>query len=134
MSIFDIFKKKKKPKKVPSVTKALKGKEKPKKIKKKVKKKVFGLAYKIVKGPHISEKASDLAQKNQYIFKVFPKANKIQIKKVIEQIYGVNVLKVRIINIPKKAKKMGKTPGWKKGYKKAIVKIKSGQKIDVAPR
>ena len=134
MSIFDIFKKKKKPEKVPSAAKALEGKEKPKRIKKKVKKKVSDLAYKVVKGPHISEKSSDLAEKNQYIFKVFPKANKIQIKKVIEQIYGVNVLKVRIINIPKKPKKMGKTPGWKKGYKKAIVKIKKGQKIDIISR
>ena len=84
--------------------------------------------------PHITEKATDLAQKNQYVFKVFPKANKTEIKKAIEDLYKVEVLDVKIINVPKKRRRLGRISGWKKGYKKAIVKIKEGQKIEVLPR
>ena len=84
--------------------------------------------------PHITEKATDLVQKNQYVFKVFPKANKTEIKKAIEDLYKVEVLDVKIINVPKKRRRLGRISGWKKGYKKAIVKIKEGQKIEVLPR
>jgi len=84
--------------------------------------------------PHITEKATALAQKNQYVFKIFPKANKTEIKKVIEDLYKVEVLNIKIINVPKKRRRLGRISGWKKGYKKAIVKIKEGQKIEVLPR
>ena len=84
--------------------------------------------------PQITEKATALAQKNQYVFKIFPKANKTEIKKVIEDLYKVEVLNIKIINVPKKRRRSGKISGWKKGYKKAIVKIKEGQKIEVLPR
>ena len=89
---------------------------------------------KILISPHISEKGTIIAKQNQYIFKVFPKANKIEIKKVIESLYKVNVLSVNTIKIPKKRRKFGKTSGFKKGYKKAIIRIKEGQKIEVFPK
>lgn len=98
------------------------------------KEKIIGQGYNILKFPHVTEKAADLAKKNQYIFKVAEKANKIEIKKAIENIYGVDILSVRIIKIPKKPRRLGKQRGWKKGYKKAIVKLKEGQKIEVLPR
>ena len=98
------------------------------------KEKIIGQSYNILKFPHVTEKAADLAKKNQYIFKVTEKANKIEIKKAIENIYGVDILSVRIIKIPKKPRRLGKQRGWKKGYKKAIVKLKEGQKIEVLPR
>ena len=91
-------------------------------------------ADKILISPQITEKATDLAQKNQYVFKVFPKANKTEIKKAIEDLYKVEVSDVKIINVPKKRRRLGRISGWKKGYKKAIVKIKEGQKIEVLPR
>ena len=91
-------------------------------------------ADKILISPQITEKATDLAQKNQYVFKVFPKVNKTEIKKAIEDLYKVEVSDVKIINVPKKRRRSGKISGWKKGYKKAIVKIKEGQKIEVLPR
>lgn len=129
MSIFDKLRKRKlKKKEIPEIKKEI---PKGKRPEKKTKKRIPNIAYRIVKGPYITEKANDLAKQNQYVFKVFPQANKIEIKKAIEQIYRVNVLNVRIINIPKKPKKMGKTMGWKKGYKKAIVKVKKGQKIEL---
>jgi len=95
------------------------------------KRKGSDLAYKILKSPQITEKATELSSQNQYVFKVFPRANKFQIKKAIEQNFKVDVERVRIINTPKKPKTMGRIKGWKKGYKKAIVKVKQGQKIDI---
>ena len=96
--------------------------------------KVIGEAYRILKTPQVTEKATDLVKKNQYVFKVYPKANKIEIKRAIEELYGVNVVSVKIINIPPKRRRLGKVKGWRAGYKKAIVRIKEGQKIEVLPR
>lgn len=155
MALFDIFKKKEKkvekkeikkeePKK--AVKKAVKKevKEEPKKApKKRVKKaeqvplkpkKVSGAAYRILKGPHVTEKATDLTRLNQYVFNVYPRANKPEIKKTIEDIYGVDVVSLKIIKIHPKKRRLGRIEGWRKGYKKAIVKIKEGQKIEVLPR
>lgn len=149
MSLFNFLKKKKKPeeKKVdkkpasPEVAtgeKAEKVEEKkeivkPSKIgfpKLKKKKQVLQLG-EILKSFHISEKATDLLEKGQYVFRVFPKANKIEIKKAIENIYGVDVLAVNLIKIPRKKRRLGKISGFRKGYKKAVVKIREGQKIKV---
>ncbi len=88
-------------------------------------------SYTIVKAPHISEKANDLATKNKYTFTVYDRANKPEIKKAVEGIYGVNVLKVNVIRIPHKKRRLGKTQGYKKAYNKAIVTIKEGQKIEI---
>ncbi|MFQ6049706.1 MAG: 50S ribosomal protein L23 [Candidatus Paceibacterales bacterium] len=96
-------------------------------------KKVSG-AWKILKAPHITEKATDLVKKNQYVFKVYSKTNKTEIRKAIEDLYGVEVLSVKIIKVPRKRRRLGRISGWRKGYKKAIVKIKEGQKIEVLPR
>jgi len=96
--------------------------------------KTASISYLVLKEPHVTEKASALVNINQYVFKVLPGANKNEIKQSIEGIYGVNVTGVRIINIPSKSKRVGKTQGIKSGYKKAIVGIRSGQKIDIMPR
>jgi len=90
--------------------------------------------YKVLKIPHITEKATDLTKENKYIFRVWPQTNKKEIKKTIEDLYDVDVVSVRIINIPPKRRRLGRTLGWRKGYKKAIVRIKEGQKIEVLPR
>jgi large subunit ribosomal protein L23 len=84
-----------------------------------------------VKKPHISEKASYLAEENQYVFEVLPNFNKNEIKKTVEGIYGVKVLSVNIVKIPHKKRRLGKTQGFRKAYKKAIVRIKEGQKIEI---
>jgi large subunit ribosomal protein L23 len=88
-------------------------------------------SYSVVKTPHISEKASYLAEDNKYVFQVSPSANKPEIKKSIEGIYHVNVLSVNIIKIPGKKRRLGRTEGMKKGHTKAIVTLKEGQKIEV---
>jgi large subunit ribosomal protein L23 len=88
-------------------------------------------SYEAVKNPHISEKASYLAEKDQYIFNISPDYNKNEIKSAIEGIYGVDVLSVNMIKIPAKKRRLGKTEGFRKAYKKAVVKIKNGQKIEI---
>lgn len=98
-------------------------------------KKKIGEAYRVLKTPHITEKATDLVKKNQYVFKVFQDANKVDIKKAVEEVYsGVDVVSVRIIKVPRKKRRLGKISGFRKGYKKAIIKLKEGQKIEVLPR
>lgn len=134
MALLDIFKKKKKPRKVPLEPR---GKEEKKPVPAAMTpkpKKILGQAYKILKKPHVTEKATDLAAKNQYVFEVFPRSNKNQIKRAVEDVYGVDVTNVNIINIAKKRRRLGRIEGWSGGYKKAIVKIKEGQKIEVLPR
>ena len=96
--------------------------------------KVIGEAYRILKTPQVTEKATDLVKKNQYVFKVYSRTNKNEVKKAIESVYGVDVISVRVINVPAKRRRLGRQRGWRKGYKKAIVKIKQGQKIEVLPR
>jgi len=153
MAILDIFKKKeegekkevkKEVKKLPKVKIAKKAKVK--KVKAEEKKipeapaaprqkgKPTGLAYRVLKGPHITEKATDLAAKNQYIFKVQPTANKTEVKRIVQEVYGIDVLDVKMINVPQKKRKFGKSSGFRQGYRKAIVRIKEGQKIEVMPR
>lgn len=148
MGIFDKFTKKKteqKPsmgKKEPAV-KVIKEKEEKPKIAEKVSKKEFskaarpagsrGLsfgAYRVLKSPHLTEKATNLASQNKYIFKVMPKANKVEIKKAIQDLYGVKVRDVNLINIPKKRRRLGKTEGFRPGYKKAVVTLAEGEKIE----
>lgn len=135
MALLNIFKKNKKigAKKAEKLKKAEKV-EKPAPAVSEKLRKISGRAYRILKKPHVTEKSADLNSKNQYIFEVFQDANKNQIKEAVADVYGVNVLDVNIINVNPKRRRLGRTQGWSSGYKKAIVKIKDGQKIEVLPR
>ena len=84
-----------------------------------------------VKSPVITEKATIMSEQNKTVFIVHPSANKKNIKKNIEKLFKVNVVKINIINIKSKYKlRQGRT-SVKKGYKKAIVTLKKGQSIDL---
>ena len=84
-----------------------------------------------IRQPIITEKATILSEQNKTVFKVHKQANKITIKKNIEKLFKVNVVKVNIINQKTKIKvKQGKK-SVKSGYKKAIVTLKKGQSIDL---
>jgi len=104
-------------------------------VKKKARKKIDeGDAYRVLKAPHITEKTTRLAKSHRYVFKVYEEANKPRIKKAIEKIYNVDVLSVKIIKIgPKKVIFKG-IKGQRKGYKKAVIEIKKGQKIEIFSR
>jgi len=103
-------------------------------VKTQQKKVVSKIAYQVLSSPHITEKATDLSEKNKYVFKVKHRTNKVEIKKVIKDIYGVDAVDVKIINVHRKKRRLGKQTGWRKGYKKAIVKVKEGQKIEMLSR
>lgn len=89
----------------------------------------------ILKKPLITEKASALSEKSgKYTFLVEKKANKVEIKKAVEKMYGVNVEEVNTLIIASKPKnrntKTRVISGRKSSYKKAIVKIATGETID----
>jgi large subunit ribosomal protein L23 len=87
--------------------------------------------YDILKAPIITEETNRLMEsQNKYTFKVDKKANKVDIKKAVEAIFQVNVLSVNTINMRRKFKRMGKYEGYRPAYKKAIVEIAEGQRID----
>ena len=84
-----------------------------------------------IRQPIITEKATILSEKNKTVFKVHSGANKKSIKKNIEKLFKVNVIKVNIINQKRKKKiKQGRL-SIKPGYKKAIITLKKGQSIDL---
>ncbi len=91
-------------------------------------------SFQVVKGPHITEKASALNNLNQYVFKVFGESNKVQIRKAVERLYSVKVDAVRVLTMPSKQRKLGQTEGQKSGFKKAVVKLTKDYKIDIIPR
>src|SRR3989344_1128127 len=135
MALFDFLKRKKEIEKAKPVEKSPEKISDAKKTKKEVKAapvKVVagkaGFSYDIVKEPHISEKSTYLNEKNKYVFKIRNNTNKPEIKKSIEGIYGVTVLAVNMVKIPRKKRRLGRSQGFKKGYDKAIVTIKEGEK------
>ena len=84
-----------------------------------------------IRNPIITEKATILSEQNKTVFKVHVKANKNNIKKNIEKLFKVNVVKVNIINQKTKIKLKQGRKSYKTGYKKAIVTLKKGQSIDL---
>lgn len=88
-----------------------------------------GRAYRILKSGHLSEKANMLSALNRYVFKVDRKANKIEVRKAVEKTYDVHVVAVNMINNIGKARRHGRIVGRTSDWKKAIVTLKSGEKI-----
>ena len=84
-----------------------------------------------IRSPIITEKATILSEQNKTVFKVHSKANKANIKKNVEKLFKVNVVKVNIINRKTKMKFRQGRKTYKNGYKKAIVTLKKGQSIDL---
>ena len=86
----------------------------------------------VLKEFYVSEKASMLNTMNQYVFKVFNNANKGQIKKQVEKVFDVKVKDIKVTNMPRKRRDIGQHPGYKSGFKKAIVVLEEGYSIDQA--
>ena len=86
----------------------------------------------IIKAPVITEKSSNIASNDRkYVFKVDAKANKSQIKDAIEKIFKVKVESVNTVNVHPKKKRVGRYSGRTNKYKKAIVTLVNGNKIDL---
>jgi len=84
-----------------------------------------------IRSPIITEKATILSEQNKTVFKVHSRANKKNIKKNIEKLSKVNVVKINIINRKAKLKMKQGRKSYKSGYKKAIITLKKGQSIDL---
>ena len=82
--------------------------------------------------PIITEKATSLSEQNKVTFKVRDDASKKSIKKNIEKIFKVNVIRINTVNKKSKTKLVRNKIANKKGYKKAIITLKKGQSIDLA--
>jgi large subunit ribosomal protein L23 len=90
----------------------------------------------IILSPRITEKAMAKSLETQYTFTVHPDATKTQIRHAIESIFNVNVLKVNTVNVRGKSRSFARgrvrTSGRRSDFKKAVVTLKSGQKIELA--
>ena len=82
--------------------------------------------------PNVTEKSTSLSEFNKIVFKVHKNASKNSIKKSIEKIFKVNVIKINTINLKGKSKVVRNKKTFKSGYKKAIITLKKGQSIDLA--
>ena len=90
------------------------------------------LASEIIKRPIITEKSMLLVeQENKYTFSVDKRANKVQIKKAIQELFDVKVLKVNTMNNVPKKKRVGQHSGFKPAVTKAIVALAEGDKIEI---
>ena len=85
-----------------------------------------------ITSPRITEKATSLSEYNKIVFKVNDGATKRSIKKSVEKIFKVNVIKINTINVRGKTKSVRGKKVNKSGYKKAIVTLKKGQSIDLS--
>ena len=88
-------------------------------------------ALSLIKSPIMTEKSTNLNQFNQYSFVVTKKCNSLEIKKAIEKIFKVKVLKVNTLILRGKIKAFKGSYGYKKDIKKAIVTLEKGSKIDI---
>lgn len=89
--------------------------------------------YKVLLGPHISEKATVVAEEHgQYVFKVAKDATKLEIKKAVEQLFEVSVNSVRTAVVKGKTKRTRFGMGNRSDWKKAYVSLEQGQEIDFA--
>ncbi len=84
----------------------------------------------IIKAPVITEKTNNLSSNNVYVFRVDKKANKTEIKQVIENKWNVKVESVNTTNTKAKRRRVGKYTGYTTPYKKAYVKLKEGSTIE----
>ena len=79
--------------------------------------------YDVIIRPIITENTMDMAADKKYAFKVAKDANKTEVRKAIEEIFGVDVAKVNIMNVSGKRKRLGRTFGTTSSYKKAVVTL-----------
>lgn len=84
--------------------------------------------YDVILKPVITEASMDMIADKKYTFKVATDANKVEIKKAVEEIFGVKVDKVTTMNFDGKLKRMGRFEGRRAAYKKAVVKLTADSK------
>src|SRR2546425_1243803 len=84
--------------------------------------------------PVVSEKSTVLGEQGKYVFEVAPGANKIQIKRAVEEAFAnkkIQVTSVNIMHVPGKMRRLGRHAGMTRTWKKAVVTLKAGQRLDL---
>ena len=81
--------------------------------------------------PVVSEKSYSLIENNKYSFRVHEKAHKTQIRQAVEELFDVKVEGVNVLKVQPKPKRRGMSKGTKPGWKKAIVQLRSGDRIEI---
>jgi large subunit ribosomal protein L23 len=85
----------------------------------------------VLMGPHVSEKATDVADRhNQIVFKVRRDSTKSEIRQAVQLLFDVTVTDVQVVNCRGKIKRFGQDWGQRAGWKKAYVRLAEGQNID----
>lgn len=87
--------------------------------------------YEVLRRPIITEKSTGQAGQSKYTFEVARDANKLQVKQAVEKIFKVNVVDVNIVNVPGKMRRVGRHRGLTSPWKKAIVTLGAGQRIEL---
>ncbi|MDD5033033.1 MAG: 50S ribosomal protein L23 [Candidatus Pacebacteria bacterium] len=111
---------------------AAKKKEEGKEADSAAKEKSSETASRVILSPHITEKTTDSSEKGIYAFKVSVRANKNEIRQAIKELYGFEPEKIAVSNMPAKKRFVRRKVGFKSGYKKAVVHLKEGDKIELA--
>jgi large subunit ribosomal protein L23 len=81
--------------------------------------------------PIISEKNTMLNEQGQYVFEVSDRANKIMVRQAVEELFNVGVTAVNVLNVKGKRKRSGRNVGVTRSWKKAIVTLKTGDRIEL---
>ncbi len=87
--------------------------------------------YEVLRRPIVTEKTTMQIEQGIYTFEVDRRANKLQVKEAVEKVFGVEVVSVNIINMPGKPRRWGRHVGRTPSWKKAIVKLAEGQRIEL---
>ena len=86
-------------------------------------------SYRFIVGPHVTEKSSAGESLGKYVFIVPPRANKIEIKRAVANLYKVKIKTVHVLRVPAKERRVGRFIGEKSGYKKAVITLQHGEKL-----
>ncbi len=97
----------------------------------KVEKQLSPLATRVLVRPRITEKAYAVNALDQYVFQVTAAATKTEVKRAVEEAYGVSVVAVNMVRLPGKKKNYGRSTGKRSAVKKALVRLKKGESIQL---
>ncbi len=88
-------------------------------------------SHSILVRPIITEKNTMLSDRGKYAFEVLPDVNKIEIKRAVEEVFKVKVAAVNVMRVPGKQRRMGRHKGMTRSWKKAVVTLQPGQRIEL---
>ena len=88
-------------------------------------------AREVLLAPVVSEKSYNQIDNHRYTFRVHKDAHRLQVRKAVEELFGVHVLSVNMATVPPKPKRRGMVKGRKPGWKKAVVQIRQGETIEI---